>query len=315
MNKARFLLNAAAGLALGALGTGILAAQPNAAANGVPAHMVVTEETHQGSGVPAIGLEDVIVSEGQEHDKVTGLVPAQGEHAGLELYILLDDGSGGSLATQLGDIRQFILTQPSSAKIGVAYMRNGIAMIAQKPTSDHELAAKSLRRPMGINGANGSPYFSLTDLVKRWPKTESRREVLMISDGVDRYYDGTDMLDPYLAQAIEKAQRAGVVVSVIYNPGVGDFGLGNWQRYIGQVYLAQVAAKTGGAAYYIGFNAPAVAFAPYLNDLANRLNHQYLLSFVAEPRKKAGLEPVKLTTEVQNADLVAADGVFVPAGR
>ena len=272
MNKTRFLLNVMAGLALAALGTGILAAQNVAAANGVPTRTVLTEETHQGSGVPVIGPEDVIVSEGQEHDKVTGLVPAQGDHAGLELYILLDDGSSSSLATQLRDIRQFILEQPSSVKIGVAYMRNGIAWIAQKPTSDHALAAKALRLPLGINGANGSPYFSLTDLVKRWPKSDSRREVLMISDGIDRYYDGPDMLDPYLAEAIEKVQRAGVVVSAIYNPGVGDYGQGNWQRYIGQVYLAQVAEKTGGEAYYIGFNAPAVTFAPYLTDLASRLN-------------------------------------------
>jgi len=315
MNKMRFLLNGIGGLALVASGAGTLAAQNIPAANGVPARMVVTEETHQGSGVPVINSEDVIVSEGQGNDKVTGWVPAQGAHAGLELYILLDDGSTSSLSTQLGDIRHFILEQPDSAKIGIAYMRNGTALIAQKPTSDHVAAAKALRLPIGVSGANGSPYFSLADLVKRWPQSDSRREVLMISDGVDRYYDGPDMLDPYLAQTIAKAQRAGIVVSVIYNPGVSDYGEGNWRRYIGQVYLAQVAAKTGGAAYYIGFNAPAVAFAPYLHDLAERLNHQYLLTFLAEPQKKAGLEPVKLTTEGRNADLVGANQVYVPAGR
>ena len=204
MYKARFLLNVMVGLVLGALGTGILAAQNVPAASGVPARMVVTEEAHQGAGVPVIGPEDVIVSEGRERDQVTGWVPAHGDHAGLELYILLDDGSTSSLSTQLGDIRQFILGQPSSAKIGLAYMRNGTAMIAQKPTSDHTLTAKALRLPLGISGANGSPYFSLADLVKRWPKSNSRREVLMISDGIDRYYDGPDMLDPYLAQAIAR---------------------------------------------------------------------------------------------------------------
>lgn len=315
MNKTRFLLNVMVGLVLGALGTSILAAQNVPAASGAPAHMVVTEEPHQGSSAPVIGRQDVVVSEGHERDQVTGWVPAQGDHAGLELYILLDDGSTTSLSTQLGDIRQFILGEPSSAKIGIAYMRNGVAYIAQKPTSDHTLAAKALRLPMGINGANGSPYFSLVDLVKRWPKSASRREVLMVSDGVDRYYNGADLLDPYLAEAIEKAQRAGVVVSAIYNPGVGDYGQSSWGKYLGQVYLAQVADKTGGQAYYIGFHGPAVAFAPYLNDLANRLNHQYLLSFVGEPQKKAKLEPVKVTTETANADLVAANSVYIRAER
>jgi hypothetical protein len=241
MSKARFLLSVLVGLVLRALTTGILVAQN--------------------------------VSEGQQRDKAIGVVAAPEEYAGVELYILLDDGSTESLGTQLGDIRRFILAQPSSTKIGVAYMRNGIAWIAQKPTSDHELAAKVLRLPMGLNGGNGSPYFSLTDLVKRWPKSDSRREVLMISDGIDRYYDTSDTLDPYLAEAIEKAQRAGVAVSAIYNPGVGDFGQGDWRRFIGQTYLTQMAQKTGGEAYYIGFNAPAVSFAPYLRDFANRLNH------------------------------------------
>src|SRR5271167_1414111 len=103
MNKTRFLLNVMAGLALAALGTGIVAAQNVPATNGVATRTVVTEENHQGSGAPVIGQEDVTVSAGQEHDKVTGLVPAQGDHAGLELYILLDDGSSSSLGTQLRD--------------------------------------------------------------------------------------------------------------------------------------------------------------------------------------------------------------------
>jgi hypothetical protein len=304
------------GLALVALATGSLAAQLAPQANGAQTQIVVTEQTRQGSVVPVIDQQDVIVSEAGERDKVTGWVSAQGDRAGLELYILLDDGSKMSLATQLDDIRQFILQQPSSAQIGIAYMRNGIAWIAQKPTRDHALAAKALRLPMGISGANGSPYFSLTDLVKRWPKSDSRREVLMISDGVDRYYEANDMLDPYLSEAIEKAQRAGVVVSAIYNPGVGDSGQSDWRRFLGQVYLAQVAQKTGGESYYIGFNGPAVAFAPFLRDFANRLNHQYLLSFEAGSQRKAGLEPVRLTTEVANTELVAADHVYVrPAER
>ena len=315
MNKARFLLNLTVGLALGAFGTGSLVAQIVPATNGVSAHMVVTEEARQGSDVPVISPEDVIVHEGNELEKITGWVPAQGDHAELELFILLDDGSRTSLGTQLGDIRQFINAQPTSTKIGVAYMRNGIGRIEQNPTSDHSLAAKAVRLPLGMSGANGSPYFSLSDLVKHWPKSNSRREVLMVSDGVDRYYDGNDFLDPYLAAAIGAAQRAGVVVSVIYYPGVGNSGRSDWRTYMGQMYLAQVAKETGGASYYIGFNGPPVAFAPYLHDLANRLNHQYLLSFLAEPNNKAGLEPVKLATEVPNADLVSADRVYVPAGR
>ncbi len=313
MINGRFLVSLVAGMALGAFGTGSLAAQQAPAANGVPAHMIVTVEAHHGSDIPVVNREDVMVHEGKDRDRVTGWVPAQGDHAALELFILLDDSSSDSLGTQLGDIRKFIMGQPISAKIGIAYMQYGIARIEQNPTSDHTLAAKALRLPLGIRGVNASPYFSLSDLMKRWPQSDSRREVLMVSDGIDRYYGTGDLLDPYLAAAIEDCQRAGVLVSVIYSPGVGHFGHSYWQTYWGQLYLAKTADETGGESYYIGFYGPPVAFAPYLDDLANHLNHQYLLSFLAKPQKKAGLQAVKLTTEVPNAELVSADRVFVPA--
>jgi hypothetical protein len=313
MFKGRFLFGLTAGLILGAWGTRSLAAQAAPTAAGVPVRMVVTVESHKGSEVPVLNREDVMVHEGKDRDKVTEWVAAQGDHAGLELFILLDDGSSSSLGTQFEDIRKFIMGQPSSTKVGIAYMQNGIAKITQNLTSDHALAAKALRLPLGILSVNGSPYFSLSDLMKRWPKSDNRREVIMASDGIDRYYGIGDMLDPYLDAAIEDSQRDGVLVSVIYTPGVGHSGHSFWWTYWGQLYLAKLASATGGESYYIGFYGPPVAFAPYLNDLANRFNHQYLLSFLAKAQKKAGLRPVKLTTEVPNAELVSADSVYVPA--
>jgi len=48
--------------------------------------------------------------------------------------------------------------------------------------------------------------------------------------------------------------------------------------------------------------------------LSRRLNHQYLLAFLAKPEKKPGLQRVRVKTEVKNVELVAATKVFVPAG-
>ena len=135
----------------------------------------------------------------------------------------------------------------------------------------------------------------------------------MASDGIDLYYGSGDMLDPYLETAIDDAVRAGIIVSAIYTPGVGHFGHSYWVTYWGQLYLAELAERTGGEAYYIGFNGPPVSFAPYLEDVTNRLGHQYLLTFLAKPQKKAGWQRVRVTTEVPNADLVSADKVYVPA--
>ena len=313
MNDRRFVMNAILVLSLWALVGASLAAQNAPATNGASVKMLVTVEAVHGSDVPDIHREDVMVHEGHDRDQVTDWVAAQGDHAGLELVVLLDDSSGSSLGSQLEDLRKLINAQPASTKIGVAYMDNGSARFEQSLTSDHALAAKALRLPRGEPGVNGSPYFSLSDLVKHWPESTARREVLMVSDGIDRYYDGNDLGDPYLASAIEDVQRAGIVVFAIYTPGAGHSGHSFYRTYTGQIYLSKVTDETGGESYSIGFNGAPVSFAPYLEDLARRLTHQYLLTFTAKPPKKSGLQRVKITTEIHNAELVSADAVYVPA--
>jgi hypothetical protein len=226
---------------------------------------------------------------------------------------LIDDSANTSLGSQLEDLRQFINSQPATTKVGVGYMRDGTVDIAQNLTEDHSRAAKALRLPFGNEGAIASPYFSLVDLIKRWPDSAVRREILMISDGIDRYW-GSGPGDSYVDDAVEQAQRAGIIVFSIYSPGVGHYGHSFWRVNWGQNYLSRLSDETGGESYYLGSGAP-VSFSPYLDDLAHRLLHQYLLTFLAKPVKKAGLQSVKLRTEVPNAELVAADRVYVPAGE
>jgi len=307
-NKSFFA--AAVALVLGIMAEGTARAQ-QAPPEGYPAHMVVTVEPHKGKDVPSISRDDVMVYEGKERDQVIDWIPAQGDHAALELFIMLDDGSNTTLGTQIEDLEKFINEQPPSTAVGVAYMQNGVAKVEQNPTTDHALAAKAIRLPMGMRGINGSPYFSLTDLVKRWPESKARREIFMATDGIDRYYGSGDLEDPYLDEAIDNAQRAGILVSAIYTPGVGHFGHSYWQAYWGQLYLAELAEKTGGEAYYIGFSGPPVSFTPYLDQFSQRLEHQYFLAFLAKPPKKPGLQRVRVRTEVQNADLVSAQQVYV----
>lgn len=312
MKKSARVLSAIVGFAVWMSAAGSVYAQ-NAAAQGASTRLLVTVEARRGSNVPEISRADVMVYEGRDRDPVTDWVPAQGEHAGLEFFILLDDGSGLNLGSQLDSLRKFITAQPASTLIGVAYMRNGSAKVEQNPTSDHALAAKALRLPMGIGGVNASPYFSLSDLVKRWPESSNRREVLMASDGVDRYYGSADLQDPYLDAAIDDALRAGIVVFDIYTPGAGHVGHSYWQNYWGQTYLSRVAEETGGESYYIGFSGAPVSFDPYLEDMGRHLDHQYWMTFLAKPQKKSGWQRIKVSTEVSNAELVAAHTAWVPA--
>jgi len=276
--------------------------------------MIVTIEPRKDSET-VVNREDVMVYERKNRDQVTDWVPAQGDHAGLEFFVLIDDGSSSALGTQLTDIKKFIAGLPASAQAGVAYMQNGIARIEQNLTSDHDLAAKAVRIPLGYFSANASPYFSLSDLLKRWRPDGNRQEVIMITSGSDPYYGSGDTQDPYLTAAIEDCQRAGVLVSAIYAPGAGHSGHSHWLNYWGQIYLSKLTEETGGEGYYIGFFGAAPDFSPYLKDAADRLNHQYLLTFLAQPQKKSGFEPVKVRTELHNLDLVSADAVYVPASE
>jgi len=262
-----------------------VAAQESASATGPAVNLVVTVEARHGSNVPDITRDDVMPYEGHDRDRVTGWLPLQGDHAGLEFFILLDDSSSVTLGSQLEDLRQFITAQPLGTKIGVAYMQNGIAQVVQNLTNDHALAAKALRLPMGNPGANASPYFSLQDLIKRWPPSEERHEVLMVTDGIDQYW-GSGPDNAYVDTLIEQAQKAGVTVYSIYTPGAGHFGHSYWRTYWGQNYLSQLSDETGAESYYLIGSAPPVTFAPYLEDVSRKLNHQYLLTFIAKPQKK-----------------------------
>ena len=105
--------------------------------------------------------------------------------------------------------------------------------------------------------------------------------------------------------------RAGVLVSSIYNPDSGHFGHSRYQTYWGQIYLSELSEKTGGEMYYFGFNGSPVAFAPYLEDFSQRLTHQYFLTFVAKFPKKSGWQQVRLKSEVKNIDLVSPGRVWV----
>jgi hypothetical protein len=288
----------------------VLAQQTNSSPT---ARLVVTIEPKRGNTVPVINQNEVMVYEGRDRDRVVDWVPAQGDHAALQIFILIDDSSSASLGSQLQDIKQFINAQAPTTQFGVAYMQNGIARVVQDLSTDHEAAAKSLRLPMGEAGANASPYFSLSDLIKKWPDTEARREVLMVTDGIDRYYGTGDVEDPYLLAAIDDAGKKGIQVSAIYNPGEGHFGHSYWQTYWGQIYLSRLADETGGEAYYIGMTGAPVAFAPFLEQFGHRLDHQYLLTFIPKPQKKAGWQNVRLRTELPNVDLISAHKVYVPA--
>jgi hypothetical protein len=162
-------------------------AQDKAAHGAVQVHVVITAEAQrEDSELPALRQDDLKVKQGKTFLQVTQLIPARGEAATLQLFILIDDTLGSGVGNNLTDIRQFISAQPATTSIAIGYMSNATVNIVQNFTPDHALAAKALRLPRGNLSTMDSPYLSLISLVKGWPQQNVRREVLMVTDGIDR---------------------------------------------------------------------------------------------------------------------------------
>src|SRR5215472_2447201 len=163
------------------------------------AQTVVTVVPKSGE-VPDLQRQNLKVWADGKESSVTQWQSLHGDRAGLEFVVLIDDSARSSFGLQMNDLAKFIQSLPPTALVGVAYMQNGRAVFAQNLTPDHALAAKAIRLTGGVPGGNASPYFCLSDLAKHWPSEDpkNRREVLMVTDGIDRYNLRYDPDDPYL---------------------------------------------------------------------------------------------------------------------
>jgi hypothetical protein len=318
MRKYEFLSKASILVSAVLIGLLPLHAQEKEPTKTSPVQMTVTLRV-QGDNkrTPEVKKEDVIIKQGKSRLRVTGWRPASGDRAGLALFVLIDDASDVSLGSHLDDLRTFIQALPSSTSVGVGYMRNGTVQIAQDFTTDHNQAAKLLRLPMASSGAFGSPYLSVIDLMKRWPEHPGPREIVMITDGIDRFrgglrYGGLSFISPDVDSASRVAQRNGVIIDTIFVRGVGRWGRNYWEINNGQNGIARLSDETGGESYFLGTQNP-VSLKPYLDDVQRSLSNQYLLEFRAVPGQKPGPQYVDLSTEVAGVELDSADSVWVAA--
>jgi len=322
------------------MGAHISHSEDKPAANTTRVHMVITDQALSDNGdVPMLRPENVQVKQGKDLLNITQIIPAKGDNAALQLMILIDETCDSSTGNSLKDLREFINAQPATTAVGVAYMSNATIQIAQNLTTDHALAANAIRFPRGNLSTTDSPYLSLTQLVKGWPEQKVRREVLIITDGIDRVrgeksssvgpvvwkgrYDSrtapsritrtvpTISIDADSTSAM--SQRYGVIVHSIYSSGVGRAGRNAWEIQLGQSGIAKIADETGGEYYALGVQNP-ISFKPYLDRLQKCFDSQYYLEFMATRRQQASLQRVDILTEVSNSDIAAADNVWVPAG-
>jgi hypothetical protein len=289
--------------------------KPNTS-NDVPVKMVVTVKARNGQEVPVVAKADVQVLQRNAQDPITNWIPLQGDRAGLQLFILIDDSARDSIALQFSSIAKFIDEQPPTTSIGIGYMRNGMVVVSQELTSDHAQAQKGLRLPIGTAAGSPSPYMALSDLMKKWPETADRREILMFTSGFDAWAPGfasDPYTNPYLVEAMNRAQRGGFIIYSIYTPTAGSGGGRSFRTTLSQSGLDLLAQKTGGDTYYLGYGTP-VDITSYLADVSYSLKHQYELTFLAKGTNKPSLEPVKVKTEMSNMGLRTAENGYVGSG-
>ena len=235
-------------------------------------------------------------------------------HGQVQLVILIDDSARTSLGGDLGDLANFIQQLPPNVEAAIAYMQNGASVFATSLTPNHTAVLQGLHLPVGSPGSNASPYFCLQDLAKRWPAppSDARREVLMITDGVDEYNLRYDPDDPYVHAAMDASNAAHLVIYSIYYRNEGRLSRSFYETNAGQNYLFQVADATGGNVYYEGLTNP-VSFVPFLSDLSRRLENQYELGVPVKPDRKMSYADLRVKGSVSGgAKLRAADRVAVP---
>jgi hypothetical protein len=245
------------------------------------------------------------------HDSpITAVTPVA--PGSTQVAILIDDGLRGSFGSQIDDFKHFISALAPGTKVLIGYMQNGVVRSEGGFTANHAEAIAQLRIPMQAAGISASPYFCLSDFVKKWPSNEpGARFVLMISNGVDPYNGSTSILNqdsPYVQQAQEDAQRAGVAVYSIY---YGETNMrGSRGSFSGQSYLQQVAEATGGDSFYQG-TIPPPSFAPYLGEFQKAISESYVVSFPAPPvrNKHDTLDQFKLTSTQPGVKIHAPEAV------
>ena len=231
---------------------------------------------------------------------------------GAQVAILIDDGLRSNFGLQLKDFETFITSLPPNVQVLVGFMENGTVRSEGGFTTNHEAAAQALRLPLASPGISASPYFCLSDFVKRWPgQDNAARMVLMITNGVDPYNGSVSPLNqdsPYVQNAQNDAERAGVAVYSIY---YGDAGIrGGAANFSGQSYLNQVADATGGQSFYQGRITPP-SLAPYLNEFRKAIDESYLVNFNASAtrEKSSTLTSIKIKSEQPGVKIHAPQAV------
>jgi hypothetical protein len=283
--------------------TGALVSAETKPQTDVEVRMILTAADHMNHQPSALKAGDITIMDAT----ITGWVPFE-RGRDLELFVVIDDSADYDFGARLQELKRFVSSQPAPVSIGVAYIHDGVLQIAENPTTDHQRAARALRVPSGSKTAN--PYCALSDLIQGWQTKSLRREVVMVTSGIDGSATGGPVCVS-AETATRDAERAGVVFYALYNPA-NDYLAEPWEKVdSGLVSLASVAYETGGEAYFVG-HVPALSIEPFLADITEHLVNQYLVKFRVTPMPDGAFQIIFVTSGSPERELMNPEKVWVP---
>jgi hypothetical protein len=269
---------------------------------GVEVQMILTAADHMNHQPGILKAADITITDAT----ITDWIPLDSRN--LELYFVIDDSANYDFAARLEELKRFATAQFPAVSIGVAYIHDGVLQIAESPTTDHARAVKALRTPSGSKITN--PYCALSDLIGNWQTKSLRREIVLVSAGIDDTATG----EPVCVNAktvIHDAEREGVVVYSLYNPTAG-YVSEPWSKVdMGIVNLASVSCETGGEAYFVG-HTPTLSIEPFLSDITEHLGHQYLVKFRLAPTAQGVFQTIFVDAGTPERELMRPERVWVP---
>jgi len=257
---------------------------------------------------PPISKDDVQLFQGKERKQIADW--KKGED--LYLAILIDDSIDTTAGSQWDYLKQFISSQPQTTWIALGYIRDNTVQMVSGFTQNHDQVAKSIRLPIGGSALGSSPYLATIDFLKAWPQTGPRRSILMITSGIDYFRGGGfGPIYPDVDPLIDRAEKQNTNIWFIYYPSAGHRGRSYWRVNTGQINMDKVAQETGAESFYLAFGQP-VSIQPYLQELSEHLNNQYLLTFSGSGGAKGKFQNMKVKTELPDVEFITPQSVFLP---
>ena len=267
----------------------------------VPTQVLVNIDA---KSTPPANAAALTVTVNDRKEQLSSWEPLQPANA--QVALLIDDGLRESVGREIDNLRNFVRNLSPGVEVLVGYMQYGHVATAQGFTTDHALAASTLHLPDGMVDMSASPYICISDFVKRWPGATAphkARFVLMLTNGVDPYNGSTSVMNqgsPYVDNAVEDAQRAGVAIYAIY---FADAGMGGGMTdNSGQNYLSQITQATGGINYWEGVGNP-VSTMPFLQQFQHSIAESYIATFLAPAGANPARDLVRIKVTAPKAKL------------